>query len=82
MKAAAHELAPLGIRVNVVAPGPTATGMLDRFTDGKPEALVARIPLGRAATAEEVAEAAVWLASDEARFVDGVVIPVNGGITA
>ena len=82
MKAAAHELAPLGIRVNVVAPGPTATGMLDRFTDGKPEALTARIPLGRAATPEEVAEAAVWLASDEARFVDGAVIPVNGGITA
>jgi NAD(P)-dependent dehydrogenase (short-subunit alcohol dehydrogenase family) len=82
MKAAAHELAPLGIRVNVVAPGPTATGMLDRFTGGNPEALTARIPLGRAATPEEVAEAAVWLASDEARFVTGAVIPVNGGITA
>jgi len=82
MKAATHELAPLGVRVNVVAPGPTATDMLDRFTDGHPEVLAARIPLGRAATPEEVAEAAVWLASDEARFVNGAVIPVNGGITA
>lgn len=82
MKAAAHELAPLGIRVNVVAPGPTATDMLDRFTGGHPEVLAARIPLGRAATAEEVAAAAVWLASDDASFVSGVVVPVNGGLTA
>ena len=82
MKSAAHELAALGIRVNAVAPGPTATDMLDRFTGGNPEALAARVPLGRAATAVEVAEAAVWLASDEARFVNGSVIAVNGGITA
>lgn len=47
-----------------------------------PEVLAARVPLGRAATAAEVAEAAVWLASDEARFVSGAVVPVNGGITA
>jgi NAD(P)-dependent dehydrogenase (short-subunit alcohol dehydrogenase family) len=82
MKAAALELAPLGIRVNVVAPGPTATAMLDRFTGGHPEALGARVPLGRAATPEEVAAAAVWLASDEARFISGVTLPVNGGLTA
>lgn len=82
MRAAAHELAPLGIRVNVVAPGPTATEMLDRFTGGHPEALAARVPLGRAATPAEVAEAAVWLASDGAGFVSGAVVPVNGGITA
>jgi NAD(P)-dependent dehydrogenase (short-subunit alcohol dehydrogenase family) len=82
MKAAAHELAPLGIRVNVVSPGPTATDMLNRFTGGHPEALAARVPLGRAASPEEVAAAAVWLASDEARFVNGAVLPVDGGITA
>ncbi len=82
MKAAAHELAPRGIRVNAVAPGPTKTDMLDRFTGGRPEALTARVPLGRAATPAEVAEAAVWLASDEARFVSGAVVPVNGGLTA
>ena len=82
MKAAARELAPLGIRVNVVAPGPTATDMLDCFTGGHPEVLAANIPLGRAATADEVAEAAVWLSSDEARFINGAVVPVNGGLTA
>ena len=82
MRAAAHELAPLGIRVNVVAPGPTATDMLDRFTGGRPEVLAARVPLGRAAHADEVAHAAVWLASDAAAFITGAVIPVNGGITA
>jgi NAD(P)-dependent dehydrogenase (short-subunit alcohol dehydrogenase family) len=82
MKAAVHELAPVGIRVNIVAPGPTATDMLNRFTGGHPEALAARVPLSRAASAEEVAEAAVWLASDAARFVNGAVLPVNGGITA
>lgn len=82
MRAAAHELAPHGIRVNVVAPGPTVTDMLDRYTGGQPEMLVARVPLGRAASPAEVAEAAVWLASDEARFVNGVVVPVNGGLTA
>jgi NAD(P)-dependent dehydrogenase (short-subunit alcohol dehydrogenase family) len=82
MRAAAHELAPFGIRVNVVAPGPTSTDMLDRFTGGHPEVLTARVPLGRAATAAEVAAAAVWLASDAGAFVSGAVIPVNGGITA
>jgi NAD(P)-dependent dehydrogenase (short-subunit alcohol dehydrogenase family) len=82
MRAAALELAPLGIRVNVVAPGPTATEMLDRFTGGHPEVLAARVPLGRAATPGEVAAAAVWLASDAAAFITGAVIPVNGGLTA
>ncbi len=82
MRAAARELAPLGIRVNAIAPGPTATGMLERFTGGRPEALIASVPLGRAATPEEAAEAAVWLASDEARFVTGSVLAVDGGVGA
>lgn len=81
-RALALELAPRGIRVNVVAPGPTSTDMLDRFTGGRPGALAARVPLGRAATADEVARAAVWLATDEAAFISGVVLPVNGGLTA
>jgi NAD(P)-dependent dehydrogenase (short-subunit alcohol dehydrogenase family) len=81
-RALALELAPLRIRVNVVAPGPTDTAMLDRFTGGNPGRLAARVPLGRAATAEEVARAAVWLSTDEAAFVSGVVLPVNGGLTA
>jgi len=81
-RALALELATLGIRVNVVAPGPTDTAMLGRFTDGHPERLTSRIPLGRAGTSDEVARSAVWLATDEAAFVSGVVLPVNGGLTA
>lgn len=80
VKSAALELASLGIRVNAVAPGPTATPMLDRFTGGHPEAMAARVPLGRNATPEEVALAALWLASDEARFVNGAIVPVSGGM--
>jgi NAD(P)-dependent dehydrogenase (short-subunit alcohol dehydrogenase family) len=82
MRSAAKELAPLGVRVNVVAPGPIATDMLDRFTGGHPELLTAGVPLGRVGTVEEVAEAVVWLASDAARFVTGAVIPVDGGMSA
>ena len=82
MRAAALELAPSGVRVNAVAPGPTATPMLDRFSSGHPERLAARVPMGRPATADEVAEAAAWLLGDAARFVTGVVVPVNGGLTA
>jgi NAD(P)-dependent dehydrogenase (short-subunit alcohol dehydrogenase family) len=81
-KSAALELAAERIRVNVVAPGPTLTPMLDRVTDGHPEAFAKRVPLGRAGAPEEVARAIVWLASDEASFVNGAVLAVNGGITA
>jgi NAD(P)-dependent dehydrogenase (short-subunit alcohol dehydrogenase family) len=82
VKSAALELAPLGIRVNAVAPGPTATTMLDRFTGGHPELMAARVPMGRNATVEEIGEAAVWLASQQARFVSGQVLGVDGGLTA
>lgn len=82
VKSAALELAPLGIRVNAVMPGPTATEMLSRFTGGHPEAAAAHVPLGRLATPEEVAAVAVWLASDEARFVSGTSILVDGALTA
>jgi NAD(P)-dependent dehydrogenase (short-subunit alcohol dehydrogenase family) len=81
-RAAALELAGANIRVNVVAPGPTLTPMLMRVTDGHPEAFASRVPLGRAAAPEEVARAIVWLALDEASFVTGAVLPVNGGLTA
>jgi NAD(P)-dependent dehydrogenase (short-subunit alcohol dehydrogenase family) len=81
-KAAALDLASDNIRVNVVAPGPTLTAMLDRVTDGHPERLAQRVPLGRAGSPEELARAIAWIASDEASFVNGVVLPVNGGISA
>ncbi len=81
-KSAALELAGENIRVNVVAPGPTHTPMLMRVTDGHPEKMVQRVPLGRGGTPEELARAIVWVSSDEASFVNGIVLPVNGGISA
>jgi NAD(P)-dependent dehydrogenase (short-subunit alcohol dehydrogenase family) len=81
-RTAALELATYHIRVNVVAPGPTGTAMLDRVTDGHPENFAKRVPMGRVGTPDEVAQAIVWLGSDAASFVTGAVLPVNGGISA
>jgi len=83
-KSVALELAKSGIRVNAVAPGPTDTGMLTRFT-GTAEnkaALVAQVPLGRLGLSEEVADGIVFMASDEARFITGHVLNVDGGHSA
>jgi len=83
-KTAALEGAPLGIRVNAVAPGPVDTEMLARLTGGgeRKAALVAGVPMKRAGTPEEIAQAIVWLASEHAGFLTGQVIDVNGGKTA
>ena len=78
------EVAQSGIRVNGVAPGPTDTGMLTRFT-GTPEnkaALVTGVPMGRLGLSEELADAIVFIASDEASFITGHVLNVDGGKTA
>ena len=83
-KSVALEIAKSGIRVNGVAPGPTDTGMLTRFT-GTPEnkaALVTSVPMGRLGLSEEVANAIVFIASDQASFVTGDVLNVDGGKTA
>jgi NAD(P)-dependent dehydrogenase (short-subunit alcohol dehydrogenase family) len=83
-KSAALELASAGIRVNVVSPGPTDTGMLTRFT-GTAEnkaLLVQGVPLGRLGLSEEVADGIVFIASDEARFVTGHSLNVDGGHSA
>jgi NAD(P)-dependent dehydrogenase (short-subunit alcohol dehydrogenase family) len=80
-KSVARELAAAGIRVNAVAPGPTDTGMLTRFT-ATPEnkaALMTTVPLGRLGLSEEVADGIVFIASDEARFITGHVLNVDGG---
>ena len=77
-------VARFGVRVNAVAPGPTETGMLNRFT-GTPErkaALATGVPLGRVAEPEEIARAIVFLASDKASFVTGQVLTADGGKTA
>ncbi len=79
----ALETAKSGIRVNAMAPGPTDTGMLTRFT-GTPEnkaRLVAEVPMGRLGRSEELANAIVFLASDEASFMTGHILNVDGGHT-
>jgi NAD(P)-dependent dehydrogenase (short-subunit alcohol dehydrogenase family) len=83
-KSVALELAKSGIRVNAVAPGPTDTGMLTRFT-GTAEnkaALVKQVPLDRLGLSEEVAEGIVFIASKGAKWITGEVLNVDGGMTA
>lgn len=82
-KSVALEVATSGIRVNAVAPGPTDTGMLTRFT-GTPEnkaALASEVPLGRLGLPEELADAIAFIASDEASYITGHVLNVDGGHT-
>jgi NAD(P)-dependent dehydrogenase (short-subunit alcohol dehydrogenase family) len=83
-KSVALEIADSGIRVNGVAPGPTDTGMLTRFT-GTPEnkaALVTGVPMARLGLSEELASAIVFIASDEASFITGHILNVDGGHSA
>ncbi len=76
----ARELASRGIRVNAVAPGYVETDMTADLPQRAKEAMLAQIPLGRAASAAEVASAVVWLASAESGYVTGHVLNVNGGM--
>jgi len=75
------ELAPRGIRVNIVSPGPTDTAMMAATTDDVRATLVGQIPLGRMARPEEVAAAATFLASEDAAFIAGAELCVDGGMT-
>lgn len=75
-----NELAPKGVRVNVVSPGPTDTAMFAAASDEVRGGLTALIPLGRLARAAEVAAAALFLASDESSFVAGAELCVDGGM--
>jgi NAD(P)-dependent dehydrogenase (short-subunit alcohol dehydrogenase family) len=82
-KSVALEVVDSGIRVNAVAPGPVDTGMLTRFT-GTPEnkaALVSTVPMARLGLPEEQAHAIVFITSDEASFITGHILNVDGGKT-
>jgi NAD(P)-dependent dehydrogenase (short-subunit alcohol dehydrogenase family) len=74
------ELAPRGIRVNTVSPGPTDTAMFDAVSDDVRTELAAAIPLGRLGRPEEVAAAVLFLAGPESSFITGAEIPVDGGL--
>ena len=79
-KALAREVASRGITVNVVAPGMIETDMTSALSDTAREALGGQIPLGRFGTPEDVAAAVCFLASDEASYITGQVLGVNGGM--
>ncbi len=79
-KSLAHELATRNITVNCIAPGFIETAMTDDLNDKQKEAILASVPAGRLGQAEEIAAAAVYLASDEAAYVTGQTLHVNGGM--
>ncbi len=87
VKSIALDVAPYGIRVNAICPGFVETPLLNRWLSTQTDPTAAREeidqmhPLGRIATPLEIGEAAVWLASEKASFVTGVILPVDGGVT-
>lgn len=80
-KSVARELASRGITVNAVAPGMIETDMTKVLSDGVREQLISQIPLGRAGRTEDIAAAVAFLASEEAAYITGQVIAVDGGMT-
>jgi NAD(P)-dependent dehydrogenase (short-subunit alcohol dehydrogenase family) len=84
-KIAAKEAGPRGVRVNAICPGLTDTPMLARSFDDRPEStgqIAAAIPLGRLGEPVELANAILWLCSDDSSFTNGVGLVVDGGRTA
>ena len=83
-RSAALEAAASGVRINMVAPGPVETGLLDRFagTAERKAGLAATVPLNRIGRPEEIAQAIMFLASDNASFITGASYAVDGGKTA
>ena len=84
-RSVALQCAKSGIRVNAICPGLTDTPMMDRILGGDPEMeklFVTGTPIGRKARPEEIAAAALWLCSEDASFVTGAIVPVDGGVFA
>ncbi len=81
-KAAALDYAKQNIRVNAVGPGPVDTALLAKGTGGDPHSYAAFVPMGRIGQPDEIGDAVVWLLSDEARYVTGHTLPVDGGVCA
>lgn len=81
-KAMAVELSPLGIRVNCIAPGFIKTAMSSKALDNDPERknkVLSRTPMGHLGLPEDVADTALYLSSDAAKYITGVILPVDGG---
>jgi 3-oxoacyl-[acyl-carrier protein] reductase len=79
-KAVAQEVASRGITVNTIAPGFIASAMTDELNEKQRESILSTIPAGRLGTADEVAASAVFLASDEASYMTGQTVHINGGM--
>jgi len=79
-KSLAAEIASRGITVNCVAPGFIVTAMTDALKDGQRDALLQSVPAGRLGAAQDVAAGVVYLASDEAAYVTGQTLHINGGL--
>ena len=81
-KAVAREVASRNVTVNALAPGYITTAMVDELTEETQEKILARIPMGRFGTPEDVAEAVIFLCSDGASYITGQVLTIDGGMIA
>jgi NAD(P)-dependent dehydrogenase (short-subunit alcohol dehydrogenase family) len=81
-KSAALDYAKRNVRVNAVGPGPIETPLLAKGTGGDPHSYASFVPMGRIGQPDEIADAVVWLLSDEAKFVTGHTLPVDGGVSS
>jgi len=81
-KAVAREVASRNVTVNALAPGYIVTSMVEEIPEDKQEQILARIPMGRFGTPEDVAEAVLFLSSDGASYITGQVLTIDGGMIA